>query len=176
MTQDFGDFTIRAIAASDSCGRGSSLIRTVMPDFGASGPGFAIHDPEVDDMFSAYQASQSAYFVVGRRGQKDVLGGAGYAPLAGGDGATCELRKMYFLPELRGLGLGRELLERCIAAARAAGFARMYLETLTGMDRAKALYERAGFMAIPCALGATGHFGCDRFYVLDLQNGPATHS
>ena len=32
------------------------LIRAVMPEFGASGPGFAINDPEVDDMFTAYSA------------------------------------------------------------------------------------------------------------------------
>jgi putative acetyltransferase len=173
MTRELGEFTIRAIEASDVAGV-ALLIRTVMPAFGASGPGFAIHDPEVDDMFSAYQGGAAAYFVITAAGEDGVLGGGGYAPLAGGDGATCELRKMYFLPELRGLGLGRALLERCIAGARAAGFARMYLETLTGMDRAKALYERAGFTAIPGSLGTTGHFGCDRFYVLDLQNGPAT--
>ena len=34
-----------------------------------------------------------------------VVGGAGYAPLTGGDPGTCELRKMYFFPELRGLGI-----------------------------------------------------------------------
>ena len=169
MTLTSGDFTIRAIQAPDVDGV-ARLIRTVMPDFGAGGPGFAIHDPEVADMFAAYQPAGSAYFVVVRNTEEAVLGGGGYAPLAGGDSGTCELRKMYFLPELRGLGLGRVLLDRCIEGARAAGFARMYLETLTGMDRAKALYERAGFTPIDGPLGATGHFGCDRFYVLDLRN------
>lgn len=158
---------IRAIERGHNAGV-ARVIRTVMPSFGAGGAGFAINDAEVDDMFGNYQGARAAYYVV-ERGDGEVMGGGGYAPLAGGDPDTCELRKMYFLPELRGLGFGRALLERCLEGARAAGFARMYLETLTGMDRAKALYERAGFHAIPHALGATGHFGCDRFYAMDLR-------
>ena len=77
--------------------RMASIIRTVMPEFGASGCGFAINDPEVDWMSRAYAQPRSAYFVVEARGV--VLGGGGVAPLEGGDAATCELRKMYFLPQ-----------------------------------------------------------------------------
>src|SRR5205823_9533369 len=74
----------------------AALIRTVMPEFGASGPGFAIMDPEVDDMHGAYRG-RAAYFVVVRREDGVVVGGGGMAPLTGGPGDTCELRKMYFL-------------------------------------------------------------------------------
>lgn len=144
----------------------AAIIRRVMTELGASGPGFAIHDPEVDAMSAAYDDARSVYFVVEVDGR--VLGGGGIAPLAGGDGATCELRKMYFLPELRGHGTGRALLERCLAAARERGYARVYLETLTGMDAAQRLYEKVGFTKRGCALGATGHFGCDKYYELTL--------
>jgi putative acetyltransferase len=165
-------YTIRAIKAGDRDDV-ASLIRTVMPEFGAKGPGFAILDPEVDDMFGAYREARSAYFVVtrsrGRGGEGEVVvGGGGYAPLAGGDGTTCELRKMYFYPELRGLGLGQEVLLKCLAGARRAKFERMYLETLTNMDRARSLYEKNGFVPLERPLGTTGHFGCDAFYVRDL--------
>jgi len=97
-----------------------------------------------------------------------VLGGAGVAPLAGGDADVCELRKMYFLPEARGSGAGAAMMARCLDAARGFGFARCYLETLTGMDAAMRLYERSGFRRIDAAMGATGHGGCNRFYLLDL--------
>lgn len=140
----------------------ASIIRAVMPEFGASGPGFAIHDPEVGHMSRAYAAPRCAYFVVELDGQ--VLGGGGVAPLDGGDPDTCELRKMYFLPALRGRGAGRALIDRCLDAARAHGFRRCYLETLTGMTDAQRLYERSGFTRISCAKGATGHHGCDTFY------------
>jgi putative acetyltransferase len=157
--------TIRPITPADDAAV-AAIIRSVMPEFGADGPGFAIHDPEVDAMSAAYAAPRHRYFVVERDGQ--VAGGGGIAPLTGADPAICELRKMYFLPTLRGLGLGRALISTCLDFAREAGFRQCYLETLTGMDRAQQLYEAAGFRRIPAAMGATGHFGCNRFYLLDL--------
>jgi putative acetyltransferase len=141
-----------------------------MPEFGAKGPGFAIDDPEVDDMPAAYRRARAGYFVVTRPGKGGdvVVGGGGFAPLEGGDADTCELRKMYFYPEARGLGLGQEVLSLCIEGARRAKFQRIYLETLARMDQARALYERSGFARIAQPLGATGHFGCNAFYVRDL--------
>jgi putative acetyltransferase len=158
-------FRIRPIEPRDDASV-ASIIRSVMPEFGASGPGFAIHDPEVGHMSAAYSRPRCAYFVVERDGR--VLGGGGIAPLDGGDADTCELRKMYFLPALRGLGAGRALMATCLEAARAAGFRHCYLETLTGMDTAQRLYERSGFARIAGPMGATGHFGCNRFYLREL--------
>lgn len=117
-------------------------------------------------MSAAYTKPRSAYFVVEQRGS--VLGGGGVAPLAGGDADTCELRKMYFMPELRGHGAGRALMRRCLDEARSFGFQRCYLETLSGMDAAQALYEKFGFERTSAPLGKTGHFGCNRFYILAL--------
>jgi GNAT superfamily N-acetyltransferase len=109
-----------------------------MPEFGACGEGFAINDPEVDYMHRAYAAPRCAYFVVERDGV--VCGGGGIAPLAGAEQDVCELRKMYFLPELRGLGAGTALMERCLDTARLHGFRQCYIETLRGMDAAMRLY------------------------------------
>ena len=159
------NFSIRPILADDDAAM-AAVIRTVMPEFGATGSGFAISDPEVDWMSRAYAAPRHAYFVLERDGR--VLGGAGVAPLAGGDADVCELRKMYFLPEARGSGAGAAMMARCLDAARGFGFTRCYLETLTGMDAAMRLYERSGFHRIDGPMGATGHGGCNRFYLLDL--------
>ena len=144
----------------------AAIIREVMPSFGACGPGFAINDPEVDYMSHAYAAPRSAYFVVEDGGR--VTGGAGIAPLEAGGEETCELRKMYFLPGARGRGLGERMLRLCLDRARELGFRRCYLETLTGMDAARRLYERMGFQRLSGPLGATGHFGCDQHYLLEL--------
>ncbi len=160
--------TLRPIRPEDDAAV-ARIIRAVMPELGASGPGFAIHDPEVGAMCAAYDRPGSAYFVVEDDGR--VVGGGGVAPLDGGDGRTAELRKMYFLPEARGKGTGRTLLRRCLEAARAFGYARVYLETLTGMSAAQRMYEAHGFRRLPRPLGTTGHFGCNRFYVLDLVPG-----
>jgi putative acetyltransferase len=144
----------------------ATIIRTVMPEFGATGSGFAISDPEVDWMSRAYAAPRHAYFVVERDGH--ILGGAGIAPLTGGNSDTCELRKMYFLPEARGLGAGSTMMARCLDTARQFDFKHCYLETLTGMEAAMQLYQRTGFQRIEHALGETGHGGCDLFFSLDL--------
>ena len=160
-------FVIRPITQTDDVAM-AQVIRTVMPEFGAVGEGFAINDPEVDWMSRAYAGTRSAYFVVERDGSGHISGGGGIAPLDGGDANVCELRKMYFLPELRGLGAGTALIGRCLDAARERGFRRCYLETLHGMDAAMRLYERHGFSRIPAPIGATGHGGCNAFYLLDL--------
>jgi putative acetyltransferase len=158
---------LRRIAARDDAAV-ARVIRTVMPELGASGPGFAIVDPEVDALHVNYARAAHAFFVV-VDDDDEVVGGAGIAPLAGGEASTCELRKMYILPAARGGGMGRRLLDRCLEEARALGFARCYLETLTGMDAAMHLYEAAGFTRIAGPMGATGHFGCDRWYLLALS-------
>ena len=156
---------IRPIEARDDVAV-AGIIRTVMPEFGAVGCGFAINDPEVDWMSRAYAQPRSAYFVVEQDGA--VLGGGGIAPLVGGDDDVCELRKMYFLPQARGQGAGAALMERCLDAARGFGYRRCYIETLGGMDAAMKLYDRSGFARIAAPLGATGHGGCNTFYLRAL--------
>lgn len=138
------------------------IIRTVMPEFGASGQGFAIHDAEVEDMYAAYAQPGHAYFVCEEDGK--IIGGGGVGLLAGGDGTTCELKKMYFLAEGRGKGLGQEVLRECLQAAKELGYKICYLETFNTMHLAMKLYERNGFERIKGPCGNTGHFACDVFY------------
>lgn len=144
----------------------AAVIRTVMPEFGADGPGFAIHDAEVDTMSAAYAQPRCSYFVVERDGR--VIGGGGVAPLTNGEPDVCELRKMYFLPEARGIGAGVAMMQRCLDAARTHGFKRCYLETLSSMDAAQALYRKSGFLPLCAPMGGTGHFSCDRFFIREL--------
>lgn len=148
----------------------AGVIREVMPEFGADRPGTALSDPEVGAMSAAYPGGRAQYFVVDEEGA--VLGGAGFAPLAGSEPDVCELRKMYLLPQARGRGLGRALLERCLESAAAAGYRRCYLETLEGMRRARGLYESAGFTALSSPLGCTGHYACDTWYARELDPPP----
>lgn len=158
-------FHIRPIEPRDDAAM-AAIIRSVMPEFGAGGAGFAIHDAEVDAMCAAYSKPRSAYFVVEVAGK--IAGGGGVAPLEHGEPDVCELRKMYFLPEARGLGAGNAMMVHCLEAARGFGFKRCYLETLTGMDAAQHLYRKHGFTPLCAPLGKTGHHGCDRWFILTL--------
>ena len=60
-------------------------------------------------------------------------------------------------------------MQTCLDAARRFNYSQVYLETLNGMDAAVKLYERTGFERLSAPMGATGHFGCNRFYSLALQ-------
>lgn len=146
----------------------AAIIRTVMTEHGASGPGFAIHDAEVTSMRANYPGGDARYYVVEHAGV--VLGGAGFARLQGTtrDAATCELRKMYFLPPARGRGIGRAMLELLLDEMRDAGYRRCYLETTSRMLAAQRLYRAAGFVQRCGPEGATGHHGCDTFYGREL--------
>lgn len=160
-------WVLRPIRATDDDAI-AAIVRTVMTEHGASGPGFAIHDGEVAAMSANYPGGDARYYVVERGGV--VLGGAGFARLLGTTpaAATCELRKMYFLPPARGRGLGRALLELLLAEMRVAGYRRCYLETTTGMPQAQRLYRAAGFVQRCGPDGQTGHHGCDTFYDREL--------
>jgi putative acetyltransferase len=145
----------------------AGIIRDVMTEFGAVGCNFSIADPEVDAMCEAYPAPAAAFYVVEQ--QDRVLGCGGMGPLAGGPPDVCELRKMYFRPELRGTGMGAKLLAVILHAAREAGYRRCYLETLGNMADARRLYLKHGFAVIDAPLGNTGHSGCNSWMIRDLQ-------
>jgi putative acetyltransferase len=157
---------IRLIQPADNP-RMAAIIRQVMTEFNCVGPGFSIEDPEVDHLSEAYAPPAAAYFVLIRDGAPG--GGAGYAPLEGGDPGICELRKMYILPSLRGRGAGQALLDACLAGARDHGYRAMYLETVHNMARANRLYRKNGFQPLDEPLGRTGHDGCDAYYLRPLQ-------
>ena len=89
------EYVIRKVVQRDNP-EVAKIIRDVMTEFGPVGPGFAIVDAEVDDIYGAYTRDDAAYFVCEHQGK--LLGGGGIAMLSGGDGKTCELKKMYFLP------------------------------------------------------------------------------
>jgi GNAT superfamily N-acetyltransferase len=66
------------------------------------------------------------------------------------DDVRAELKRMYVLPEERGRGLGRLVLERLEATARSLGYTGVVLETGELQTEALGLYRSAGYEPIPC--------------------------
>lgn len=136
----------------------AQLIRTVLEEYGVPKVGSAYADKALEDMFMAYSAPRSVFFVV-HDGEK-IIGCAGIAPLDNYQGNICELQKMYLTRETRGLGLGKKLIAKCLAKARDFGFEGCYLETMPYMEVAQNLYLKNGFTHIDAPMGCTGHNAC----------------
>lgn len=64
------------------------------------------------------------------------------------DTRTAEIKRMWTSPELRGLGLGRRILDHLAENARARGMSTLRLETNHSLTEARRLYETSGFVEV----------------------------
>jgi len=62
------------------------------------------------------------------------------------DATRCELKRMFVRSSHRRRGIGIQLMEEAIAAAKSVGYKRMCLDTLRTMTPAMTLYKRFGFV------------------------------
>lgn len=80
----------------------------------------------------------------------EVAGCCALRPLDAADYPNAaEMKRLYVRKAFRGFGLGRQLAEAALDAARQAGYASVLLDTLDDMEAARALYEDLGFVEIP---------------------------
>lgn len=160
------EVTIRRLEAKDNAGM-AQIIRSCLTEFGVDKPGTVFTDPTTDDLHRLFRQDGSWYFIAEHEGR--MLGGGGIFPSAGLPSDTCELVKMYLVPDAREIGLGWKLIGCCIEKARSLGYGRMYIETMPELKKAISVYRKFGFREIPGPMGDTGHFGCDVWMLLDLQ-------
>jgi putative acetyltransferase len=158
------DITIRLIQPSDNASL-AAIIRAALEEFDAARPGTVYYDPTTDALFDLFQTPGSCYWVAEKSGT--LLGGAGLFPSPGLPSNVCELVKMYLAPAARGMGLGKTLIEKCLATAKEIGYQRVYLETMPELTRAMQVYEKFGFRYLDAPMGDTGHFGCGKWMILD---------
>jgi putative acetyltransferase len=157
--------TIREIIPTDNF-EIAFIIRSCLAEFGANKPGTVYFDPTTDHLFELFRKPGSIYFIAAEENR--LLGGGGIFPSQGLPAGTCELVKLYLLPNSRGMGLGAALMKRCISAAREMGYKSIYLESMPELNKAVGLYEQFGFTHLDAPLGNTGHFGCDIWMMKSL--------
>lgn len=157
--------TIRPIQPSDNPII-ANIIRDTLTEFGANHPGTVYYDPTTDALFELFQKERSAYNIAEADGR--IVGGGGIYPTDGLPADTCELVKMYLLPEARGTGLGSQLITKCLEQAKENGFSNVYLETMNELKAALKVYARMGFTYLDGPMGNSGHFGCPLWMIKEL--------
>jgi putative acetyltransferase len=165
MDLTLDQITIRTIEEKDNASI-AKVIRTTLEEFGANHPGTVYYDKETDHLYTVFQTPGSIYYVAEWNGE--IVGGGGIFPSPGLPADTCELVKMYLLKKVRGLGLGRLLIEKSLSFAKQAGYKNVYLESMPELQQALKTYEKFGFNYLSGPMGNTGHFGCGLWMLKQL--------
>jgi putative acetyltransferase len=136
-------YTLREAEPGDEAGV-QHVVDAVLREYGMM-IDTADTDRDLVDITASYASRGVFKVLVDKAGR--IVGCGGLYPLSAG---AAELRKMYLIPVIRGLGLGRTLLQMLIGAARLRGIRRVSLKTKSVMTEAIALYRRNGFIEIEC--------------------------
>ena len=119
-------------------------------------------DADLNDIEANY-GGRGGLFEVLETPAGEIVGTVGLYPITA---ETVELRKMYFAREIRGLGIGKQTLQRMVERAAGLGFKRIYLETNTRLKEAIGLYRKFGFTETDEKHAAR----CDQAFILELEN------
>lgn len=149
---------IRKIKPADNAAL-ANMIRQVFEEFNAPKAGIVYTNPTTDDLFTLFQNEKSVLWVAEVEGQ--VVGCCGIYPTNGLPENYAELGKFYLAQTSRGKGIGRQLMQKSVASAKAMGYTDLYLESLPAFDKAIRIYEKQGFVRQCEPLGASGHRTCN---------------
>ena len=142
LPKDFSSLTIRS-ATNKDCERVTGLVASVLREYGLQLDAETT-DADLRDIEANYLL-RGGLFEVFEDERGELIGIFGLYPV---NSTTCELRKMYLIPSARGLGLGKYILERALAQARALGFRELVLETSSRLIAANHLYAKYGFKPV----------------------------
>jgi len=152
----YQDFIIRHWQEKDRV-LAATVISSVLSEYGLPWqPEEA--DKDVLNIEEYYLATGGEFWVIEHQNQ--IVGTAAYYPIQRGEKAV-EIRKMYLLPKVRGLGLGKYLLQQLETAIALQGFEQIWIETASILVEAVKLYESNGYL--PTTGVETSR--CDRIYI-----------
>ena len=162
MTRSAAEFRLREATADDGTAI-RAVVVAVMNEYGLSSD-LEGNDADLRDFVAGYRDRGGSFRVVTSI-EGGIVGCGGLYPI---DDREAEIRRMYLLPEARGVGVGRQLLEELISVATERRFERVVLETASVLKEAISLYRKRGF--VPVARRGTALRQCDQAYALQLGN------
>jgi putative acetyltransferase len=143
MTTNLPVFRLREATTDDGAAI-RAVVVAVMAEYGLSCD-LEANDADIQNVVASYRERGGSFRVVTSI-EGDIVGCGGLYPV---DERQAEIRRMYLLPEARGLGVGRRLLEELISLAKERRFERVVLETASVLKEAISLYRKRGFVPTP---------------------------
>jgi len=125
-------------------GPGGSLAQAMREEIAVMYDGLELDGDTMPRAGQAELSPPGGAFMVGYDGETPVCCG-GVKRL---DEGTCEIKKMYVVPERRGTGVARKLLHALEAKARELGYSTARLDTGPKQLSARGLYEDEGYAEI----------------------------
>jgi putative acetyltransferase len=119
-----------------------ALVSRVLGEFGFESNVAGV-ERDLHEAHERYAGDRAGLWVLDDEG--DVVGTVAIRPK---DERTCEIKRLYLRPDVRGSGLGQRLYEHAEAFARRAGYERIWLDSSRRFTRARKLYERNGFVLL----------------------------
>jgi len=156
MKNYYQDFLIRNWEIGDRT-RAASVISYVLSEYGLGWEPKGA-DKDVLQVEEFYLKTGGEFWVIEHQNQ--LVGTGAYYPIKRGKKAV-EIRKMYLLSSVRGLGLGKYLLQQLETAIASRGFQQIWIETASALVEAVKLYESNGYQ--PATGVETPR--CDRVYM-----------
>jgi putative acetyltransferase len=154
------NYTLR-VANNQDISAIKELVFKVLLEFGLH-PDPSSTDADLNDIDANYLNHGGMFYVI-ENADGQIVGTGG---IALSSTKVCELRKMYLVPSVRGVGLGKKMLHLLLAEAKKLGFQQVTLETASVLKHAIILYKAAGFLPYqPDHLSPR----CDQAYKLDLN-------
>ena len=152
----YGDFLIRDWCERDRLST-IHVVNTVMTEYNLKWePESAERD--LLSIETSYPQAGGQFWVV--EYQHRIVGTAAYCQTNRSKNAV-EICRMYLLPEVRGKGLGKFLLQALETTIISRQFSEIWIETATRLKTAINLYERNGYQLLNCAENSR----CDRLYI-----------
>ncbi len=119
------------------------VVFTVLREYGLT-PDETGRDRDLSDIERFYTENNGVFSVV-INVENEIVGTFGLYSI---DRNICELRKMYLRKDLRGKGIGNFMLKSAISIAIEKGFRKIFLETISPLKEAIALYKKYGFVEV----------------------------
>jgi ribosomal protein S18 acetylase RimI-like enzyme len=136
-------FDLQPVSAPGQVDAVRSLFRAHAESLQYYGPSFVHFEGEMDALPAPYDQPGNRLYLAVMDGQ-----GMGCVGVQRLNADTCQMKRLYVMPESRELNIGKALIEQAIGFAKDSGYRYMRLTTAPDLERAIGLYQRYGFVFV----------------------------